>query len=162
MPKINELDLPTVSISMGDNALTSLKVALEKEPMPVEAMIEVAIYLKREKAKVDALSALEEVMRARIDKFYSNLPEASRETRRTEVGMITYSGPGEKVELKDRDFTVQGLTAEQLRITYKPDLKAMQTILKPAEFERHVKRVKTKASTTLRDTNSGEYSELDF
>jgi len=160
MPSFDDIDLPTVEIH-GDPDKVSAK--LSDMNMPVEAMIELAIYAKREAAKAEALLEIEKVMRGRINAYYDKLPAEERDTRRAEVGMITYTEAGEKVELKDRDWTVAHLTEEQLRITYKPDLKNMETILKPAEFERHVKRTKTNPKLTLRETpGNKDYHEIDF
>lgn len=163
MPSINGISLPTVEVKVGNMDCDQIAAKLADEKMPMEAMIEIAIFLKREREKAEAIKVIEDVMRGRIDKLYEKLPKDSRETRRTEVGMITYTEEGEKIELRDRDFTVENLTQEQLRITYKPDLKALETILKPKDFERHIKRSKKPASTTLRDIKgSSDYQELDF
>lgn len=162
MPSINGLELPTVKVDTPVD-IDKLTAKLAGMPLPVEAMIELVIYLKREQDKAAVLAEVETVVRGRIAAAYEKLPAADRDTRRTEVGLVTYTEAGEKVELKDRDFTVENLTTDQIRITYKPDIKALETILKPDEFNRHVKRSPTSAKITLRETKgSKDYHELDF
>jgi len=163
MPSLNGIPLPRIVIEQ-DGAFDCDQIAakLADAKLPVEAMLEALIYFKRERERVEALAPIEQVLRGRIDAHYEKLSEDHRETLRTEVGMATYLDGPDKIELKDRDFTVENLTAEQLRISYKPDLKALQTILKPEEFERHVTRSKGKPRLTIRATKSDEYTELDF
>jgi len=160
MPKIGNITLPTVTLSGQDPA--DVAALLKDKNMPLEAMVEVAIYCKREREKAEALAPIEDLMRARLKKAYAAMPPEKRVTTRTEVGMLTYTAEAETITLKDRDKTVEMLTDEQIRITYKPDLKALKTIMKPAEFNRHVTRGKSDPKITLRDNRaSDEYSELD-
>lgn len=161
MPKIDDIDLPVVSLSDHDADLIAAKLA--DKTMPIEAMIEVAIYIKREREKANALEVIEKVMRGRIEKAYADLKPEQRETRRAEVGMVTYTDAGEKIVARDRDFIIENLTDEQIRITYQPDLKALATILKKDHLERLTKKEATKSRITLRDIPaSDDYSELDY
>jgi hypothetical protein len=163
MPKINKLELPTVTLDMTGDEIEALSAKLATEPMSPEGMIETAIYLRRQIEKAEDLNEAVKVLAGRLKEFYGSLNPEQRDTRRVKVGMATYTEAGEKIELKDRDFTVENLTAEQLRITYKPDLKSMETILKPDEFERHTKRTPTPAKVTIRDNRaSSDFEELDF
>lgn len=162
MPSFDNLPLPEVNLSAPMD-IDALAAKLADHPMAPEAMIELIVYFKREREKAAALSEIEEVLRGRLAAIYEKTPVEKRETRRTEVGYATYSNPKETVSLKDRDWTVENLTEEQLRITYKPDLKAMETILKPDEFERHVTRKSGKSTLTVRDqSGSDEFYEIDF
>lgn len=161
-PSVNGLQLPVVTVSNLEVEPDSLSAVLADLNMSVEAMIETSIYLKREIEKVTVFDEARKVLAGRIKQAMDNLPEDKRETRRTDVGMATYSEPGESVSLRDRDWTVEHMTDEQLRITYKPDLKAMETILKPEEFNRHVVRKPTPSKVSIRDTNGTDYTELDF
>lgn len=161
MPSFNKIELPVVTLSNHD--CDKISAQLAGMPMPLEAMIELVIYIKRQREKVDALAIIEDVMRGKIKDLYAKLPEADRKTVRTEVGMVTMSAPGEKVELKDRDTTVESLTTEQLRITYKPDLKALETILKKDAFERLITRTPTKGVMAVKDIPASEvFHEIDF
>lgn len=161
MPKINNIDLPTVTVSGADPDALSSKLATEK--MPVEAMVETIVYLIREREKADALKVAEDVLRGRIMAHYAALPESLRGSVRTEVGLVTYADGGETVKAKDRDLIVESLTAEQLRISYIPDLKALETILKKDAFDRLVTRSPSAARITIRpNRGSTDYSELDY
>jgi hypothetical protein len=126
MPKINKLELPTVTLDMTGDEIEALSAKLATEPMSPEGMIETAIYLRRQIEKAEDLNEAVKVLAGRLKAFYGSLKPEQRDTRRVKVGMATYTEAGEKIELKDRDFTVENLTAEQLRITYKPDLKSME------------------------------------
>lgn len=161
MPKFGDIDLPTVTVS--DHDCDKIAGQLANKNMPIEAMLEIAIYCKREREKGEALKVIEDVMRGRIEAIYSGLPEDQRTTRRTQVGMVTYTAAGEKRELIDRDAAIEQLTPEQIRITYKPDLKALETILKKDALERITKVVPTPARITVRDNPAGTaYDEIDF
>lgn len=161
MPKFGDIELPTVTLS--DHDCDKIAGQLSSKNMPIEAMLEIAIYCKREREKADALTVIEQVMRGRIEAIYADLPEDQRVTRRVQVGMVTYTAPGEKRELIDRDAAIEQLTPEQIRITYKPDLKALETILKKDQLERITKVVPTSARITVRDNSAGNaYDELDF
>lgn len=118
MPSINDIELPFVTLSNHDPE--QVAHILENMKMPLEAMIEVAIYIKRQREKANALEVIEKTMRDRINEVYETMPPENRETRRTEVGMVTYTAPGTVVKLIDRDKSVEMMTDEQLRITYKP------------------------------------------
>ena len=160
MPKIGNITLPSVTVTGQDPQ--EVADLLKEKNMPLEAMVEVAIYCKREREKAEALSVIEDLMRARLKKAYADMKPEKRVTTRAEVGMLTYTAEGETIALKDRDKTVEMLTEEQLRITYKPDLKALETILKAADFNRHVTRGKSAPKITLRDTkDNNEYHEID-
>jgi len=162
MPSFDNIPLPEVNLSSSMD-VDALAAKLAAHPMSPEAMIELLIYLKREREKANALTEIEEVLRGRLKAIYEKMPKGKRETRRTDVGYATYSDPKESVSLKDRDWTVENLSWEQLRITYKPDLKALQTILKPDEFERHVTRDAGKSTLTIKDQpKSSDFHELDF
>jgi len=160
MPKIGDIDLPTVTVS--DHDCDKIAGQLATKNMPIEAMLEAVIYLKREREKADALAVIEEVLRGRLSSIYANIPEDQRTTRRTKVGMVTYTAPGKKRELIDRDKAIELLTPEQIRITYKPDLKALETILKKADLDRLTKEVDVPSRITIRDTSGTEFEELDF
>lgn len=148
---------------MADEAIAVLAAKLAEMPMSPEAMLELVIYCQREQRKVEALNQIADEMRKRIAKVFQDLPEGKRESRKSGVGSVSFTEPGEKIELLDRDNTVAMLTDEQLRITYKPDLKAMETILKKDEFERHIKRSSTNPKITIReDKKSDDWDELDF
>lgn len=162
MPKINDLPLPSVKVTAPMD-LEVLASKLGAEPMSPEAMVETIIYLRREMAKATALAVVEAALRDKLAATYAALPPEKRETRRCNVGLATYSEGGEKVELIDRDKTVETLTTEQLRITYKADLAALQTILKPDAFNRLVKRTPKPPVLTVREQKGSEaYEELDF
>lgn len=161
MPKFGHIDLPVVTLGGGDPDAIAAKLTTSN--MPVEAMVEVLIYCKREREKADALSVIEDVLRGRILAAYETMPPEKRETTRTEVGMVTYTAAGETVSIVDRDTVVESLTQEQLRITYKPDMAALKTILKPDAYERLIKRTPKKASITVRDNpGASGYTEIDF
>lgn len=163
MPKINKLELPSVSVTMTPEQIEDLAAKLSTENMSPEGMIETVIYLRRQIEKAKALEDCAKVLSGRLGKFYEGLPAAQRETRRVDVGMATYTDAGTKTEIIDRDTVVENLTDEQLRITYKPDIKAMETILKEKDFERLTKQVPTPAKVTIRDNRaSQEFNELDF
>lgn len=162
MPEYNGMLLPEVKITLSDGEIAQQEKKLDMMPMPLEAMIELSIYLKREMAKVDALKGMQAVLKGRIENAYQDRAVKDRVTCRTKVGMSTYSEGGEKLELIDRDTTVDNLTTEQLRISYKPDLKSLETILRPDEFERHVRRVPKDPVVTIRENKSNDYEEIDF
>jgi len=159
---LNDLPLPIVTMEAPLD-IDALSAKLASANMSPEAMIETAIYLRRQIEKAGALEECVKVLTGRIKAFYASLPADKRETRRVKVGMATYTEPGEKIELIDRDKTVEMLTEEQLRITYKPDVRAMETILKPADFNRLTKKVPTADRVTIRDNRASDvYDELDF
>lgn len=161
-PKINDLKLPTVNVSAPLD-LEDLAAKLATEPMSPEGLIETAIYLKRQKEKADALDDCIKVLTGRVKAFYDKLPPEKRETRRVKVGMATYTDAGEKVDIIDRDTTMETLTDEQIRITCTPNVKLMETILKAGDFERLTKKVPTPSRVTIRDNRaSEEFEELDF
>jgi hypothetical protein len=157
MPKLNGINLPTVTVEIPEEVVSAVK----REKFSPEAMVELAIYLKRQKAHADALNDLEAAVKAKIEEYYDGLAENKRDTVRTEAGMVTYAAPKETIKLRDRDATVEALSAEQLRASYKPDIKALEIMLKPDEFERHVTRETAKKGTiTIRDSK-GAFEEID-
>ena len=163
MPRLRDVSLPSVLLSMSDEDIKDYAKKLEEAKLSPESMVEAIVYLKREREKADALKAMEDVLRARLKAYYDKRKADERESVRSEVGFATYSKPSEKVSLKDRDATVASLTDEQLRISYVPDLKALQTILKPDHFERLVKRETREPVLTVKENKGAEgYEELDF
>jgi len=162
MAKFNDITLPEVTVKHADD-LDALAKKLSVAPMSVEAMIEVGVYLKRQMDKAAELEDCYKIMGGRIKAIMDKLPPDKRETRRTKVGMATYSDAGEKVEIIDRDKVVETLTAEQLRITYAPNIKAMETILKPGDFQRLTKRTPTASKVAIKQTKGvDDYEELDI
>lgn len=163
MPKINKLELPQVSVSMTPDEIDDLAGKLSTEVMSMEGMIETAIYLQRQIELAKALDTCVSVLKGRIKSTYEKLPEDQRDTRRVRVGMATFTDASEKRDIIDRDKVVETLTDEQLRITYKPDIKAMETILKPGDLERLTKMVPVASKISIRDNRASEdYDELDF
>ena len=149
------MELPTVTVEIDGlicDKLTRIKP-------PVEAMIEMVIYLNRQKDKLAALSDMDKKLREMIKAHYDTIKPDERETIRSGAGMATYSRPGETTTIADRDAAVEALTDEQIRISYKPDVKALKTILKKAEFDRLTKTTPTPSRITIKDTK-GEFDEF--
>lgn len=162
MPSFDNIPLPEVNLSSPMD-LDKLAAKFAAHPMSPEAMLELVVYLKREREKADALQDIENVLRGRLKARYDTLPAEKRETLRTEVAIATYSEGHSRDKLRDRDWTVEHLTEEQLRITYSPDLKAMKTILKADEYARHVVSEESSPIMTIRETRaSKDFQELDF
>jgi len=155
MKEYNGIPLPVVSVEIDDDLASCVKRA----KMPVEGAIELVIYLQREKAKCDVLNEAIAEARAKVNAVYDSTKEDERETIRAGAGMATYSKPGEKVQLKDRDATVEALSNEQIRITYQPDIKALKTILKKDEYDRLTETVATPSRIAIKDTK-GEFEEF--
>lgn len=163
MPKLNDHDLPVVTVT-ADTNLSKLVENLKAEKMPVEAWIELAIYLKREIAKVDALSKLfDEVRGVVTDELGGVLPEKREDRSRVDVGQATYTEGRTTERLKDRDATVEALTDEQIRISYKPDIGNLRTILKPEKFAELVETTRSKPSVSIRENKGNrDFHEIDF
>lgn len=152
-------EIPMPEVALSDDGKTLL-AAIKARALSPEILTEVVIYCGREQAKVAAvLDEISAAARDRLVKYYAGLKKSERATVRTEAGMTTYSEEGFKRDLKDRDTTVAALTPEQLRATYKPDMKALEVILKPAVFERLTKKVKVPAKISVRDSK-GDFEEL--
>lgn len=163
MPRLRNAELPRVSVSMTEDEITVSAKHLQDAKMPAEAMVEALVYLKREREKADALLALEAVLRERLKSYYEGRNPSARETVRTKVGIASYSNPSDKVRPVDRDTVFESLTDEQRRISYVPDMKVLQTILKSDAFERLVTREKGKPTLTIKDSNSGvDYDEIEL
>lgn len=162
MPKLHGIPLPTVVLN-SEIGLSELEDKLTLQPMSPEAMVEAIVYLQRQMEIASELRPLVDVLRSRLMEVYEALPEDKRETRRTPVGMATYTDGGTKAELIDRDATVESLTPDQLRASYKPDMKALEVMLTKDAFERLVKRTPVPPRITVRDNrSSADYEELEF
>ena len=159
--RLKDIQLPTVTVE-GDCESVAKALTRVKGLTP-EAMVEVMIYIKREKAKASELYQIEEAMKAQLAAYYDKTKKDKRESiRASDVGMCSYSPPGEKVTIKDRDKAVEALTAEQIRISYIPDVKHLETILKKADFDRLVNREDTAYKLSIRDSKGDKYEELEF
>ena len=153
-----ELDgkpLPFVTVKNVDDWAKYVK----DTKMPPEQIAEFMVLIKREKEKVSALAELEKALRDKAMAYYETVTLDKRESIKTDAALLAYSPPSETVALRDRDETVAELTDEQIRISYKPDLNALKTILLPEVLERLTVRKAKAHSITLRD-NKGELGEF--
>lgn len=158
MPKLNGIDLPTVTVA--DHETLEAKIAREK--FTPDQLVELAVYLKREREKVSVLDGIENTIKDKLLDYYEKMAPEHRESLRTSAGMATYTQGRETLKLRDRDATVRELTPEQLRVSYKPDMKALETILPEDQFDKLVERSRSaRGIVTVRDTR-GEFEELDF
>lgn len=152
MPKYKGFELPVVSVKNAPEDLGQLLV--QEKPGP-EATMELILYLERQKAK--AAAALDNAitdLKGHMSDLYKSTREDKRGRTETSAGMVTYAAPGEKEEIKDRDDLVDDLTDEQIRIAFDPSakaVKALKTILRAEQFERHITRSPTGMRLTYRD-----------
>ena len=159
MPKIEDVELPVVTSNIDLNQLKNDLKALTSTP---EGMIEAAIWIKRQADIAEDLSECVDILKQKLMEFYQGQDADKRDTRRTKVGIAPYTDKGSKYVIIDRDTTVEQLTDEQLRISYVPNVKNLETILKPEMFERLTKTVDTPARVSLKDLTNDNYEELDF
>ena len=149
--------LPSVEVKLGDHKEVSKALAVA----PLEALVEVIAYCDYQLDRTQALSDLRyelvDILKARL----ASLPESQRGTRRVDAALMTYTEGKEAVTLIDRDATVASLTEEQLRASYKPDMKALEIMLKPDHFNRLVKRTPKPPVLTIRKTGKEVYHEVD-
>lgn len=159
MPRLNKIELPRVSITTD---LEALEFHVKIAPMSPEAVIETLIYLQRERDKTEALNGPIAALRERLTAYYAALPAGNRASiRASNVGLVTYTPAGKRSVPLDRDKLVEALTPEQIRISYVPDMKALETILKPEVYRALTKEEPTKEKVTLRDSNGSDFEELD-
>lgn len=157
MATLNGHPLPSIVIYPGDDAA----ILKELSQAPIEAFVETIAYIDYQIAAVDAVKdfrgQIVELLKDRLAK----LPATERGTRRVDAAVMTYSEGGETVSLIDRDATVDALSDEQVRASYKPDLKALEVMLRPEEFNRLVKREPKPPVVGIRKTGIRKFHELD-
>lgn len=160
MPKstkraFRNIPVPTAKV---DGDPEKLIEALKDGAVPPEALADLMAYVRRQKnAVVTALGEIEEAISDAAKSYYEGLAEEKRETVRGKAGMITYTAAGKKDEAKDRDSIVASINPEQLRASYKPDLKALKVMLTPGKYRALVKEVDTPAKVTFRDMGGDDY-----
>lgn len=149
MPKFRDAQLPVVSIKGDPEPVIK---ALDRGKVPPETLADLAVYIARQKKRVEVLDDLDKAIRAAILAYYEKLQPEARDTVKSDAGMITYTAAGEKRELLDRDEAVKELTVDQIRASYNPDMKALETILPRKVFERLTRVKRTEAKISVRDT----------
>ena len=158
VPSLNGITLPVVTVTEYEEAAT----AIRRGKFSPEQLVELAIYLKRIRDKVSVLDNIQAAVKEKIEAYYDKLAPDAREGIRTEAGMTTYAAPKETVSIRDRDETMESLTTEQIRASYKPDVVALKIILKPDAFERLVKRSTAKKGIISIRDSKGAFEEIEW
>lgn len=156
MPELNGVALPVVAVP----DVKELLAMVQRDKLAPEQAIELAIYLKREAEKLDVFGPVMEECRKKIVAYYAALPAENRGTVTTRAARASYTKAAKTRVIKDRDETVAALTEEQLRISYIPDVKALETILRKEDFQRLTQEVDgKKAGVSITDLK-GEFEEF--